>query len=108
MQKADMGLANVGMYRTVAHHAGSSSEDDYSDEEDSFLWKRKKMRYQAAMATNGGEQPFINPLLQRKKERQTSESDASDTCQSPVKEIHRECLVWKRVHLMHQTLLSAR
>ena len=85
MQRTDMGLANVGMYRTVAHHANSSSEDDYSDEEDSFLWKRKKMRYQAAMATNGGEQPFINPLLQRKNERQTSESDVSDTCQSPVK-----------------------
>ena len=74
-------MASVNTYRGVARHVDSSSEDDYSDEEDSFLWKRKKLRYQASKE----DKPFINPLLQRKKERQTSESDVSDTCLSPVK-----------------------
>ena len=82
VQKTNM--TSVNMYRTTTRHVDSSSEEDYSDEEDSFLWKRKKLRYQAAAASK--DQPFINPLLQRKnKERQTSESDVSDTCLSPVK-----------------------
>ncbi len=75
-------FADAGMYRT-SRHAESSSDEDNSDDEDSFLWNRKKMRYKGS-ATSDGNGVFINPLLQ-KKQRETSESEVSDSCQSPVK-----------------------
>ena len=77
-------MPSVAAYRTAARSVDTSSEEDDSDEEDSFLWNRKKIRYKAAVAS-GSDQPFRNPLRSNKMDRQTSESEASDTCMSPVK-----------------------
>ena len=62
-----------------------SSEEDYSDEEDSFLWKKKEIKDIKQQRHPKTNLSLILYYKGRTKKGQTSESDVSDTCLSPVK-----------------------